>query len=75
MAAIKKRAFRQRAFAEREKVTYGCIAILPTKAETAMNSSNSTTQDSAFPAAFIVFSSLIGALVWLCVMLAGMAQS
>jgi hypothetical protein len=39
-----------------------------------MNSSNPQTDDSTFPAAFVVVSTFIGALVWLCVMLAGLPQ-
>ncbi len=34
-----------------------------------MNQSNVSTDDSAFPAMFVVLSTFIGALIWLCVML------
>lgn len=37
-----------------------------------MNHSYSSDDDSAFPAVFVVVSTFIGALVWLCVMLASM---
>ena len=34
-----------------------------------MNPSNPSASDSAFPVVFVVLSTFIGALVWLCVML------
>ena len=37
-----------------------------------MNPSKPEIGDSAFPAVFVVLSTFIGVLVWLCVMLAGM---
>jgi hypothetical protein len=39
-----------------------------------MNSSNAPASDSAFPAMFVVLSTFIGALVWLCVMLSRLPQ-
>ncbi len=39
-----------------------------------MNQSNSPADDGAFPAVFIVLSTFLGALVWLCVMLGSLAQ-
>lgn len=34
-----------------------------------MNPSNPSASDSAFPVVFVVLSTFIGALVWLCVVL------
>ena len=34
-----------------------------------MNPSNPSVSDSAFPVVFVMLSTFIGALVWLCVML------
>ena len=42
--------------------------------EAYMNHDIPPTSDSAFPAIFVVASTFIGALVWLCVMLAGFPQ-
>lgn len=39
-----------------------------------MDHSNSSMDDSAFPAVFVVLSTFIGALVWLCIMLGAMPQ-
>lgn len=39
-----------------------------------MNSSKVPTEDSAFPAVFIVLSTFIGVLIWLCVMLTQLGQ-
>jgi hypothetical protein len=39
-----------------------------------MDHTNPPADDSAFPAIFVVASTFIGALVWLCVMLAGLPQ-
>ena len=39
-----------------------------------MNSSNPPASDSAFPVVFVMLSTFIGALVWLCVMLANLTQ-
>ncbi len=39
-----------------------------------MNHSNTSTGDSAFPAMFVVMSTFIGALIWLCVMLGQVQQ-
>ncbi len=39
-----------------------------------MNASNTPVVDGAFPAVFVVLSTIIGGLVWLCVMLAGLPQ-
>jgi hypothetical protein len=60
------------AFGAGESVTYGCLGNLRGKGDAIMNSSNPQAGDSAFPAAFVVVSTFIGALVWLCVMLAGL---
>jgi hypothetical protein len=53
-------------------VAYFCIAQLP-EAD-AMNYSNASTDDSGFPAVFVVLSTFIGALVWLFVLLAALGQ-
>jgi len=37
-----------------------------------MNHSQSSIDDSGFPAVFVVLSTFLGALLWVCVMLAGM---
>jgi hypothetical protein len=37
-----------------------------------MNPSNLPANDSAFPAVFVVLSTFIGALVWLCTMLSSL---
>jgi hypothetical protein len=63
------------AFGAGESVTYACLVNLPGKAEAMMNSTNPQADDSAFPAVFVVVSTFIGALVWLCVMLAGLPQN
>ena len=39
-----------------------------------MNPSNPAANDSAFPAVFVVLSTFIGVLVWLCVMLASLPR-
>jgi len=39
-----------------------------------MDSSNNPANDSAFPAVFVVASTFIGALVWLCMMLGSFSQ-
>ena len=39
-----------------------------------MNQSNASTDESAFPAMFVVLSTFIGALVWLCTMLRSLPQ-
>jgi hypothetical protein len=39
-----------------------------------MNQSPISTDDSAFPAMFVVLSSFIGVLIWLCVMLGQVQQ-
>jgi hypothetical protein len=39
-----------------------------------MNPSNLPANDSAFPAVFVVLSTFIGALVWLCTMLGSLPQ-
>ena len=39
-----------------------------------MNHSDVSNGDSAFPAMFVVLSTFIGALVWLCTMLASLPQ-
>lgn len=39
-----------------------------------MNSSTPPAGDSAFPAVFVVLSTFIGVLVWLCTMLASLPQ-
>jgi hypothetical protein len=39
-----------------------------------MNSSNTPADDGAFPAVFVVLSTFIGALVWLCAMLSSLPQ-
>lgn len=48
--------------------------IFPDRIEAAMNQNPISTEDSAFPAMFVVLSSFIGALVWLCVMLGQVQQ-
>jgi hypothetical protein len=40
-----------------------------------MNHNDQIAGDSAFPALFVVASTFIGALAWLCVVLAGMQQN
>ena len=40
-----------------------------------MNSTNAPANDSAFPAGFVVLSTFIGALIWLCVMLGQLQQN
>jgi hypothetical protein len=61
------------AFAFVTVVTYAWVAIRPLGA-TNMNVSNSQADDSAFPAVFVVLSTFIGVLVWLCVMLGSLPQ-
>ena len=41
--------------------------------EPTMNHSNDTASDSGFPALFVVLSTFVGVLVWLCVMLNSLA--
>ena len=48
-------------------------ATRPDWIEAIMNQDNSPAGDSTFPA-FVVVSTFIGALVWLCVMLASLPQ-
>ena len=46
----------------------------PSGIEAIMNPSNVPASDSAFPVLFVVMSTFIGALVWLCVILNQMPQ-
>jgi hypothetical protein len=39
-----------------------------------MDHSNETVADSGFPALFVVLSTFVGVLLWLCVMLNSMEQ-
>jgi hypothetical protein len=39
-----------------------------------MNHSTDTADDSGFPALFVVLSTFVGVLLWLCVMLNSMAH-
>ena len=39
-----------------------------------MNHSNAPADDSGFPALFVVLSTFVGVLIWLCVMLNSLAQ-
>lgn len=39
-----------------------------------MNPTNSPAGDSAFPAVFVVLSTFIGALLWLCIMLGSLTS-
>jgi hypothetical protein len=40
-----------------------------------MDHSNPPSNESAFPAMFVVLSTFIGVLIWLCVMLASLPQN
>lgn len=40
-----------------------------------MNQSNATANDDAFPALFVVLSTFLGGLIWLCVMLNSLAHN
>jgi hypothetical protein len=55
-------------------VTYIWAELFSDESRQRMNSSNSPANDSAFPAGFVILSTFIGALVWLCVMLASLQQ-
>ncbi len=39
-----------------------------------MNTSNAPVDDSAFPAIFVVVSTFISVLIWLCIMLTSLPQ-
>ena len=44
-----------------------------TPTEATMNHSNDTASESGFPALFVVLSTFVGVIVWLCVMLNSLA--
>jgi hypothetical protein len=55
-------------------VTYAWAGSIPDLDEAIMNHSNSPANESAFPAMFVVLSTFIGVLIWLCVLLASLPQ-
>jgi hypothetical protein len=64
---------RQFAFASWKFVTYVCLSKRY-EPEANMNHSPDTASDSGFPALFVVLSTFVGVLLWLCVMLNSMGQ-
>jgi hypothetical protein len=50
------------------------VTFRPELFEVVMNQSSPPASDSAFPAVFVVLTTFIGALAWLCAMLGSLNQ-